>query len=69
MTSTRFLPLKAHIIELIISIAAIGLGLFVGWPMNGTNSGVTLPIGSALVVAGFMVFLSAIDSINRLSSR
>ena len=64
MTSSQFLRLKAYIIEMIIAVAAIGLGLFIWWPMNGTNSGVTFPLGAALVVAGFMVFLSAMDSIH-----
>jgi hypothetical protein len=37
MASSQFLTLKAYIIEMIISIAAIGLGLFIWWPMNGTK--------------------------------
>jgi membrane protein YdbS with pleckstrin-like domain len=57
----RVLVLKAHLIEMIISIAFIGLALLMWW--GRSNSDITLLAGAALLVAGAMVFLFAMKSI------
>jgi hypothetical protein len=59
----RILILRAHLLEMIISGAAIGLGLFMWLSMGGSNSGINLLAGAALLVAGFMVFVFAMKSI------
>ena len=53
----RALILRAHLLEMIISVAAIGLGLFMWLSMNGSNSGINLLAGAALLVAGLVVFI------------
>ena len=64
MHSTPRLPvLRAHLLELIISAAAIGLGLFMWISMTGSNSGINLLAGAALLVAGFIVFIFAMKSV------
>jgi hypothetical protein len=59
----RLLVLRAHLLELIISGAAIGLGLFMWISMTGSNSGINLLAGAALLVAGFIVFIFAMKSV------
>jgi hypothetical protein len=61
--SPRILVLRAHLLEMIISGAAIGLGLFMWLSMNGSNSGINLLAGAALLVAGFIVFIFTMKSI------
>ena len=61
--SSRGLILRAHLLEMIISVAAIGLGLFLWLSMSGSNSGINLLAGAALLVAGFIVFVFAMKSI------
>lgn len=56
--------LRTPIIEMVVSLLTIGAGTFIWMSINVTNSGVNLPVGAALVVAGLMVLLSAIDSIH-----
>jgi hypothetical protein len=63
LNSPRVLLLKAHLLEMIIAGAAIGLGLFLWVSMNGSNSGINLLAGAALLVAGFIVFVFAMKSI------
>jgi hypothetical protein len=62
-STPRLLVLRAHLLELIISGAAIGLGLFMWISMAGSNSGVNLLAGAALLVAGFIVFIFAMKSV------
>jgi hypothetical protein len=62
-STPRLLVLRAHLLELIISGAAIGLGLFMWISMTGSNSGVNLLAGAALLVAGFIVFIFAMKSV------
>jgi hypothetical protein len=59
----RLLVLRAHLLELIISGAAIGLGLFMWISMTGSNSGVNLLAGAALLAAGFIVFIFAMKAV------
>jgi hypothetical protein len=63
INTPRVLMLKAHLLEMIISGAAIGLGTFLWLSMSGSNSGVNLLAGAALLVAGFVVFIFAMKSI------
>jgi hypothetical protein len=67
--STRVLVLRAHLLELIISVAAIGLGLFMWLSMSGSNSGINLLAGAALLAAGFIVFVFAMKSILKSERR
>jgi hypothetical protein len=57
------LLLRAHLLELIITGAAVGLGLFMWLSMNPSNSGINLLAGAALLVAGLMVFVFAMKVI------
>jgi hypothetical protein len=59
----RVLILRAHLLEMIISGAAIGLGLFLWLSMSPSNSGINLLAGAALLVAGLIVFVFAMKSI------
>jgi hypothetical protein len=59
----RVLILRAHVLEIFISGAAITLGIFVWLSMKGSNSGVNLLVGAALLVAGIILFVSAIKTI------
>jgi hypothetical protein len=59
----RGLVLRAHLLEMIISAAAIGLGIFMWVSMSGSNSGINLLAGAALLVAGSIVFIFAMRSI------
>ena len=63
----RVLILRAHLLEMIISIAFIALALFMWW--GRSNSDVTLFAGAALLVAGAMVLLFAIKSIVKHARR
>jgi hypothetical protein len=63
LNSPRVLLLKAHLLEMIISGAAIALGLFMWSSMNDSNSGINSLAGGALLVAGVVVFLFAMKSI------
>jgi hypothetical protein len=62
----RVLILRAHLLEMIISIAFIGLGVFV---RSHFNSDVSLLAGAALLVAGALVFLFAMKSVLKYSRR
>jgi hypothetical protein len=59
----RVLLLKAHLLEMVISSAAIGLGLFMWLAMNGSNAGINLLAGAALLVGGLIVLVFALKSI------
>ncbi len=59
----RILLLRAHLLEMVISAAAIGLGLFLWLSMSPSNSGINLLAGAALLVAGLIVFVFAMKSI------
>jgi hypothetical protein len=59
----RLLILRAHLLEMIISAAAVGLGLFMWFSMTGSNSGINLLAGAALLVAGFIVFIFAMKNV------
>ena len=59
----RVLVLRAHALEIFISGAAITLGIFVWLSMKDSNSGVNLLVGAALVVAGVILFASAMRTI------
>jgi hypothetical protein len=68
-SSIRVLLLRAHLLEMIISISFIGLGLFLWSSMGRSNSDVGLFAGGALLVAGAMVFLLAVKSIVKYTHR
>jgi hypothetical protein len=68
-SSIRVLIVRAHLLEMIISIAFIGLGLFMWPPMHRTSSDVSLSAGATLLVAGAMVFLFATKSILKYTRR
>jgi uncharacterized membrane protein HdeD (DUF308 family) len=59
----RVLIVRAHALELFSSVAAITLGLFVWLSMKDSNSGVNLLVGAALLVAGFILLVSALRTI------
>jgi uncharacterized membrane protein HdeD (DUF308 family) len=59
----RVLIVRAHALELFISVAAITLGLFVWLSTKDSNSGVNLLVGAALLVAGFILLVSAMRTI------
>jgi hypothetical protein len=44
---------------MIISSGCIAAGVFMWISMNGSNSGIALLVGAALLVAGVIIFLSA----------
>jgi hypothetical protein len=48
---------------MIISAAAVGLGLFMWISMTGSNSGINLLAGAALLVAGIVVFIFAMKNV------
>jgi hypothetical protein len=54
---------------MIISVAAVGLGLFMWLSMTGSNSGINLLAGAALLVVGIIVFVFAMKSIFRVKHR
>jgi hypothetical protein len=59
----RLLAFRAHLLEMIISAAAVGLGLFMWISMTGSNSGINLLAGAALLVAGIVVFIFAMKNV------
>jgi hypothetical protein len=59
----RVLILRAHAVEIFISVAAITLGIFVWLSMKDSSSGVNLLVGAALLVAGVILFASAMRTI------
>ena len=61
----RVLLLRAHLLEMIISIVFIGLAVFLWW--GRSYSEVNLFAGAALLVAGAMVFLFVMKSILKYS--
>lgn len=63
MRSTRVAMLRTHLLEIIISAAAIGLGVFMWVSMSSSNSGINLLAGAALLVAGLIVCVFALRSI------
>ena len=63
LNSSRVLLLRAHLLDVVISGAAIGLGLFMWLSRNDSNSGINLLAGAALLVAGLIVFAFAMKSI------
>jgi hypothetical protein len=63
LNSPRILILRAHLLEMFISAGFIAVGLFMWLSMNASNSGITLLAGTALLVAGVIVFLLAMKSI------
>jgi hypothetical protein len=65
MRPSRVLLLRAHLLEIIISVAAIGLGGFMWVSTSSSNSGINLLAGAVLLVAGLIVFVFAIKSILR----
>jgi hypothetical protein len=46
----------AHLLEMFIAGSFITIGLFMWLSMNGSNSGITLLAGTALLVAGYCGF-------------
>jgi hypothetical protein len=52
---SRVLILRARLLEMTISGAAIGLGLFMWLSMSGSNSGINLLAGAALLVADLLL--------------
>ena len=63
LTPPRALIVRAHALEIFISAAAITLGIFVWLSMKDSNSGFNLLAGAALVVAGIILFASAMKTI------
>ncbi len=61
--SPRGLMLQAHLLELVISGAAIVLGLFMWISRNDSNSDINLIAGAVLLIAGLIVFAFAMKSI------
>ena len=59
----RVLIVRAHALEIFISVVAIALGIFVWLSMKDSNSGVNLMVGAALLVAGVILFASAMRTI------
>jgi hypothetical protein len=59
---TRALVVRAHALKIFFSGAAIILGLFLWFSMKDSNSGVNLLAGAALVVAGIILFASAMKT-------
>jgi uncharacterized membrane protein HdeD (DUF308 family) len=60
---SRVLIVRAHALELFISAASIILGIFLWLAMKDSNSGVNLLAGAALLVAGIILFVSAMKTI------
>jgi hypothetical protein len=63
LNAPRILLLRAHLLEITISVAVVGLGLFMWLSMNPSNSGINLLAGAALLVAELIVFVFAMKSI------
>jgi uncharacterized membrane protein HdeD (DUF308 family) len=60
---SRVLIVRAHALELFISAASIILGIVLWLAMKDSNSGLNLLGGAAFVVAGIMLFASAMRTI------
>jgi hypothetical protein len=63
LSPPRALIVRAHALDIFFSGAAIILGLFLWFSMKDSNSGVNLLAGAALVVAGIILFASAMKTI------
>jgi hypothetical protein len=63
LSPPRILILRAHVLEIFISGAAITLGIFVWLSMKDSDSGFNLLAGVVLVVAGIILFASALKTI------
>ena len=63
MNSIRVLVFRAHLLELIVSVVATGLGLLLWLSAKPPNSEANLIVGAGLVVAGVMVSIFAMKSI------
>jgi len=59
----RVLIVRAHALELFLSVAAITLGLFVWLSLKDSNSGINVLVGAALLVAGVILLGSALRTI------
>jgi len=59
----RVLILRAHALEIFVSVASISLGIFLWLSMKDSNSGVNILVGAALLVAGVILFVSAVKTI------
>jgi xanthine/uracil permease len=59
--------LRAHLLEMFISIAFFGLAIFMWY--GRSNSDLSLLAAASLLVAGVMVFLFAMKSILKYSRR
>jgi hypothetical protein len=59
----RLWILRAHAVEIFVSGASIILGIFVFLSIKDSNSGFNLLAGAALVVAGIILFVSAMRTI------
>jgi hypothetical protein len=59
----RVLIVRAHALELFISVVCITVGLFVWLSMKDSNSGVNVLVGAALLVAGVILLGSALRTI------
>ena len=59
----RVLIMKAHLLEIFISGAAITLGIFVWVSTKNSNSGINLLAGAGLLVAGIILLVSAMKTI------
>ena len=59
----RVLIVRAHALEIFTSVAAVTLGLFVWLSTKDSNSGVNILAGAALLVAGVILFASALRTI------
>jgi len=64
--SPRALLLRAHLLGIIISAAAIGLGVFLWVSIGSANSGLNLLAGAAFLVAGLIVLVFAMKSILKI---
>jgi uncharacterized membrane protein HdeD (DUF308 family) len=59
----RVLIVRAHALELFLSVASITLGLFVWLALKDSNSGINVLVGAALLVAGVILLGSALRTI------
>jgi len=59
----RVLIVRAHALELFLSVASITLGLFVWLSLKDSNSGINVLVGAALLVAGVILLGSALRTI------
>ena len=59
----RVLIMKAHLLEILISGAALTLGICVWLSAKDSNSGINLLAGAGLLVAGIILLVSAMKTI------